>query len=429
MRVVELHYDTVLERCREMHTRGKRYTVTPGMEGHRNVVRRCKRGDFSYFGNTAGARHVGLDEVDGAADDKIFEGVASMQVFADRNRGSASLTQNRVAFDVFDKKRLFEPIGAAVCEGIGSFERDIDTVALVGVRHYGEILAQLVTHRTDDADILIEIEADFDLDPVKTLLGESARPTRYFGRLFGVERGGVNRNFLARFAAKKLIDGKSASFPEYVPQRDIDPAQSNDADAAAAEFFVSAAYVGFVPDRLDISGIYADDQRLDHFGNDQFNKLAVTGCRADARNTFIGLDSHQGRRARIAYTGTAKDLPFRRNWRAQANRLNVGKFHRNSLHLPELPLDDFAVHHNEINFFVQSLVSFGIDPHHFRFVAFFRIDPKQRQRYIPSAGKIVIMILRQHDAFASVEHGGLVFFVVESRLAVHHNENMIFAGM
>src|SRR4029079_5282546 len=99
---------------------------------------------------------------------------------------------------------------------------------------------------------------DFDLDTVKTLLGKSARPTRYFGRLFGIQRGGVNRNFVARSAAEELIDRQAASFPEYVPQRDIDTAQGHDTDAAAAEFFVSAAYVGFVTDTLGHRRVHAD---------------------------------------------------------------------------------------------------------------------------------------------------------------------------
>src|SRR4029079_4352312 len=38
------------------------------------------------------------------------------------------------------------------------------------------------------------------------------------------------------------------------------------------------------------------------------------------------------------------------------------------LHLPKLSLDDFTVDDEKIDFFVQSFVAFGIDPHHFRFV-------------------------------------------------------------
>src|ERR1041385_6083287 len=104
-----------------MHARGKRDTVAPSMERYRDFVRRCQLGNLYNFGNTADARHVGLDEVDGAADYKIIECVVGMQIFADGNRGSAPLAQNRVAFDVFDEKRLFEPVSTAGCERVGRF--------------------------------------------------------------------------------------------------------------------------------------------------------------------------------------------------------------------------------------------------------------------------------------------------------------------
>src|ERR1041384_2780971 len=64
------------------------------------------------------------------------------------------------------------------------------------------------------------------------------------------------------------------------------------------------------------------------------------------------------------------------------------------LHLPKLPLDHCTVDDDKIDFLVQSFVALGIDPDHFRFVAFFRIDPKQRQRYVPRAGEIIVVTLR-----------------------------------
>src|SRR6516225_85354 len=64
------------------------------------------------------------------------------------------------------------------------------------------------------------------------------------------------------------------------------------------------------------------------------------------------------------------------------------------LHLPKLPFDDFAVDDDKIDFFIQSLVAFGIDSHDFRFVALLGIHPEQRQRRVAGAGEIVVMILR-----------------------------------
>src|SRR6266576_3944303 len=97
-----------------MNTGSKSDAVAPGVKRHRNIVPRRQGRDFSYLRDAAGARHVRLDEIDGAAHDEIFEGVARMQVLADGDRRSTFLAENCVPFDVFDKQWLFEPKRAAV---------------------------------------------------------------------------------------------------------------------------------------------------------------------------------------------------------------------------------------------------------------------------------------------------------------------------
>ena len=117
-------------------------------------------------------------------------------------------------------------------------------------------------HRADDANILLQVEANFDLDAVKTLIGESARPRRHFCRLFGIERRRIDGNFIAALAAQELIDRNAADFAKDIPQRDVDAAQSNDTDAARAEFLVTTSEVSFVPDLVDLRRVHTDQQRL-----------------------------------------------------------------------------------------------------------------------------------------------------------------------
>ena len=135
-------------------------------------------------------------------------------------------------------------------------------ITLIRVGHDDEVFAQFLAHRAHDANILIEVEADFDLDAVKALIGETARTLRDFRRLFGIKSRGVDRNFVPALAAQELIKRNTAHFAENIPQRDIDAAQRDDADAARAELFVTAAHVGRIPDLVDLCRVHADQQRL-----------------------------------------------------------------------------------------------------------------------------------------------------------------------
>ena len=117
-------------------------------------------------------------------------------------------------------------------------------------------------HRADDANVLLQIEADFDFDAMKSLIGKSARARRHFFRLFRIKRRSVDRNFIAALAAQELIQRNAADFAKNIPQRDVDAAQSHDTDAARAELLVTTSKVSFVPDLVDRRRIHTDQQRL-----------------------------------------------------------------------------------------------------------------------------------------------------------------------
>ena len=88
-----------------------------------------------------------------------------------------------------------------------------------------------------------------------------------------------------------------------------------------------------------------------------------------------------------------------------------------------------TVDNHEVDFLVRTLMTFVVDTQDFRLVTFLGADAKQSQRLLPGALNLIIMILRQHDAFALVEHRRLMVFIVESRLPIHHDKSMIFARM
>ena len=206
-------------------------------------------------------------------------------------------------------------------------DADVDAVTLIGVGHDDEVFAELLAHGADDTNVLIEIEADFDFYAVKPLLGEPTRPAGNFRRLFGIERGGIYRDFVAHFAAEQLIERHAARLAENIPKRDVDAAQGDDADASGAELLMAAADISGVPNLIDVRRIHADQQRLEHPGDDEFNQFAVARSRAETVDAVIGLHLDQRRRARVSHSGTAEDLPRRRYFRAQPDGFYIGDFH------------------------------------------------------------------------------------------------------
>src|SRR5215211_2914268 len=106
-------------------------------------------------------------------------------------------------FHIFDEQRLFQPEGAAIGERRGGLQSNLDGITLVGVGHDNKILAKLLAHSVDDANILIEIEPNFNFNTMKALLGKVIGALDDFGYFFRVERRGVNWYLITKLAAEK----------------------------------------------------------------------------------------------------------------------------------------------------------------------------------------------------------------------------------
>src|SRR3989304_7311660 len=162
-----------------MDAGGKRTPVAPGVKQNRNAVSRGRRGDFFYLGDPAGAGDVGLKVINRAANHEILEGVAHIQVFTDGDGNFPSLPKLGMAGNVFNKEGLLKPEDATVGKSRRRIKSNLQRVALVRVGHHDKVFAEFRTHRADDSNILIQIEADFDLYAMKTLLGKSPRSFRH----------------------------------------------------------------------------------------------------------------------------------------------------------------------------------------------------------------------------------------------------------
>ena len=386
-------------------------------------------GDLSDLTDPAGTGDIGLQEIHRISDDEIFERVISVQIFTDRDGYFALFTKSCVTCDIFNKERFFEPEHTAARKSLRCFECNIDGISLVRVGHDGEVVAELRAHGTNDSNVLGQVETNFDFYAMKGPLGERASPLRHFRRFLGIKSRRVHRNLIATLAAQQFINRHSAHLAENVPKRDVDAAQRNDANAPGAELFMPASDVSLLPNLIDLNGIHADQQGLQNFRDDHFHKVAVSRAGAEPRNSFVGINLNQRGGTTIPDPRPAEHLPFGRYLGAQANRLDVGDLHWCLRQLPEFSFYGRPVHDDEFVFFLRPLVAFGIDAHDLRLVVLLRAHAEQRQRLIARALEIVIMILGQHDAFAFIENNRLMLFIIEGRPTVHHDENMVLAGM
>src|SRR3990170_2157458 len=158
-----------------MDAGGKGDPVAPGVKRNRNAVYRGRRGYFFYLGDPTGPGYVGLEVINRAANHEILEGVAHIKVFTDGDGNFPSLPKLGMAGDIFNKEGFLKPEDATVGKSRRRFKPNLQRVALVRVGHHDEVFAELPAYRPHDSNILIQIEPDFDLDAMKTLLGKSLR--------------------------------------------------------------------------------------------------------------------------------------------------------------------------------------------------------------------------------------------------------------
>src|SRR5512145_2598434 len=96
-----------------------------------------------------------------------------MKILADGDRNLALFTENCMAFNFFDEEGLLEPENAALKKRLGRFQGNVERITLICVRHDDEVVAEFPAYPAHDANILTQVETDFDFDPMKALLRKS----------------------------------------------------------------------------------------------------------------------------------------------------------------------------------------------------------------------------------------------------------------
>ena len=111
---------------------------------------------------------------------------------------------------------------------------------------------------------------------------------REFVERRAVEAARVNRNPRLRAAAEQTIHRLLRGLAEQVPQRDVDRADRDHADALAAERHRLAIHV--LPEKLDVPRIRADEQRLEIQIDDLLGDERRERGVADADEAVVGED-------------------------------------------------------------------------------------------------------------------------------------------
>src|SRR4029077_17435041 len=162
--------------------------------------------DLSDLSYTASAGDIRLPEIDRAPNNEILKSVACVQILTDGNGCLAFFAKNGVARDIFYEQWFLETKSAASRESFRSFESHVDGVTLVCVGHDNEVLAQLLPDSANYLNILIQVETDFNFYAVKSLFCKRAGPLCHLGRLFRIKSRRINRDFVATFPTKELIE-------------------------------------------------------------------------------------------------------------------------------------------------------------------------------------------------------------------------------
>ena len=84
--------------------------------------------------------------------------------------------------DVVDRERLLEEQDAELLELAADLQREVARVALVRVDEHVDVVADLVADRAQRRDVVLDVEADLDLEGFEALVDERAGLR---GRLLG----------------------------------------------------------------------------------------------------------------------------------------------------------------------------------------------------------------------------------------------------
>ena len=312
-----LHHLGVRHGGRDLEGGGEEHGGAEAVQGDFATGAFAERADFPDFGDAAGPADVWLEDVDGFGFYHVFEVAEALLRFtADETELRNGLLQALVAFDVFERDRLFEPADAELCELSAAFDGGegipggvrvdeeaaatddflCDGDTLIVILH-GDSIA-LKSHVVKRISRAVEISADLDLRVAVALLHVAFKLCAQLvealaGLIEAAARVGRDAvEVLAEELCHRLVD----HLAEEVPEGDVDAADAAHDEAAAA--VGDRAPVHGLPDLFDFSRVATDQHRAELLFHDDLHRgqwRAVGECFADAEELRISFDFHEQR--------------------------------------------------------------------------------------------------------------------------------------
>ena len=265
----------------------------PGMRHDRHLVGLGQRRDLAGLRDAADAVGVELDDVERARLEQVAELVQREGVLAAGDGDAAVALEGGVALQVVRNHRLFEPAQVERLEQrqhpLGVVERP----AHVGVGHDVDAGADRLAHGAHQIEVALHAFGAVDRAPAEAQLHGAvagvlvaARFRRELVERRAVQAAGVDRNAPLGPAAEQAVDRLAGGLAEHVPERDVDRADRDHAEALAAPGHGLAVHV--LPEELDVPRILADEQRRQVAIDDRLGHVRRQRGVADADVAAVG---------------------------------------------------------------------------------------------------------------------------------------------
>ncbi len=279
----------------DLQTGGQRYGPQRAVQRHGDVVGFSHGGDLAGFGDTAGVRDIGLDDVDVALAQDSFEIPARKESLTQSDGGVGQGGKFLECLVVFAQDRLLDEhqlvlvqfldqdLGHRLVDPTMKVDADAD-VGTDGVAHRRHI-GQCCFHffiRIDELQFFGSVHLDCRKPTRHRILGGGGN----IGRTVATNPG-VDADAVAQRAAQQLTYRDAECLALDIPQRLIDTGQRTHVDGAAA---IKAATVQHGPVILDVARVLANKIVGQFFNRSRHAVCPPLNHRfAPAEHTFIGF--------------------------------------------------------------------------------------------------------------------------------------------
>ncbi len=215
-----------------LQRRGQRDAGAPDMRVDAQPEGVGHVGDLLGLGDAAGGAGIGLHDVDRAALDQPAKAEPGELGLAAGDRHGENPLDLAIAGKVFRRHRLLEPGDVEILDPPAEPDRRGGVVGVIGIDHDADAVADRAAHRPAQRHVLLDAEAQLQLDRPEPLGDALVRLVDEIGQriavALAVEPGGVGLDPVAQAAPQQDVHRHAEMPPLEVPQRDVDGRQRFD---------------------------------------------------------------------------------------------------------------------------------------------------------------------------------------------------------